>query len=159
MFGQELPFILMIKSWWMGLGTFGLFFGFPHRELNVLCRACCEALAWDPESWEWDVGYSVQWMVPVCWAGGAGGLKMFAGTWLRLLPGTGSQWPHPFHHQPRPRHWPLTRQYTTLTTHLITRAWISNQLHGYVSTFLASFLDTTLYSIVDITFSRPVLLH
>ena len=34
-----------------------------------------------------------------------------------------------------------------VTTHLITRAWISNQLHGYVSTFLASFLDTTLYSI------------
>ena len=156
MFGQELPFILMIKSWRMGVGTFGLFFGFSYRELNVLCRACCEALAWDPESWEWDVG-CVQWMVPVCWPGGAGGLKMFAGTWLRLLPGTRSQWPHPFHHQPRPRPWPLTRQYTT---HLITHGGLDiKPIARLCKYLLASFLDTTLYSIVDITFSRPVLLH
>ena len=123
----------MIKKWRVRDWALSVsFLVFPTESwMSCVCLLCGPGLRSWPESWEWDVG-CVQWMVPVCWAGGAGGLKMFAGTWLRLLPGTGSQWPHPFHHQPRPRHWPLTRQYTT---HLITRAWISNQLYGYVSPF------------------------
>ena len=135
---------------------------FRHR-LSLQRVECPVLRVWPvlvlARAWEWDMR-CVQWMVP----GQAGrgerrGLKMFAGTWLRLLAwteGSSDHWPHPFHHDgpaPAPAQTLTTRntQHTSVTelgneTNFIRR---SPPPHWYSILFYTASLELRQKSITD----------